>query len=130
MRSNQKHSAKELEKFIQLNLEGVSYRDLQESYGLLLSETVFRQYRLKYLEYGLSALESHKHNQSYSQSFKEAVVKEHLETQTPIEQLARKYQIPAASTVRNWLIKYTKGEENNRRKIGDCQRFSRNRDVL
>ena len=112
MRSNQKHSAKELEKFIQLNLEGVSYRDLQESYGLLLSETVFRQYRLKYLEYGLSALESHKHNQSYSQSFKEAVVKEHLETQTPIEQLARKYQIPAASTVRNWLIKYTKGEEN------------------
>ena len=53
MRSNQKHSAKELEKFIQLNLEGVSYRDLQESYGLLLSETVFRQYRLKYLEYGL-----------------------------------------------------------------------------
>lgn len=112
MRSNKKHSAKELEQFIQLNLAGVSYRELKESYGLLISKSSFGQYRLKYLEYGLPALESYKHNQTYSQSFKEAVVKEHLETQAPFKHLARKYHIPSASTVRNWLIKYTKGEEN------------------
>ncbi|WP_276101873.1 hypothetical protein [Suicoccus acidiformans] len=42
MRSNKKHSAEELEQFIQLNLEGVSYRELKESYGLLISESVFK----------------------------------------------------------------------------------------
>ena len=38
------------------------------------------------------------------------MVKEFLESKTYLRVIARKYKIPSARTVRNWIIKYTNGE--------------------
>src|SRR5699024_2988175 len=46
----------------------------------------------------------------YSKSFKLLLVKEHLEKGTPTAELARRYNIPAQETVRQRIIKYTKGK--------------------
>lgn len=111
MRSNSKHTAEELEYYIHLYIEeGKSFRELSEGYGLLLSGATFRQKVLKYQEYGLSGIQTHSKNNQYTEAFKEAVIREHLEEGTPLLQLARKYNIPSHETVRNWIIKYTKVE--------------------
>ena len=111
MRSNSKHTAQELERYILLYLdEGKSYRELSEDYGLLLSDSNFGQKILRYQEYGISGIQSKSKNNHYTKEFKKAVLREHLEEGTPIRQLARKYNIPSDDTVRNWKIKYTKGE--------------------
>ncbi len=112
MRSNRKHSTKELKRYIALYLdEGQSVKELIESYGLLLSEANFRKKVLRYQLHGLAGLQSKGMNNHYSKTFKENIVREHFEEGTPIIKLARKYNIPSDSTVRNWIIKYTKGEE-------------------
>lgn len=112
MRSNHKHTTEELEWYIQLYLgEGKSYRELREDFGLRLAESTFGQRVLQYQEHGLQGIQSKTWNQHYSQSFKEMIVQEYLEEGMPISQLARKYQIPSAETVRRWIIKYTRGEE-------------------
>lgn len=42
MRSNSKHTAKELKRYIHLYIsEGISYRKLRGEYGLLLAESKF-----------------------------------------------------------------------------------------
>ena len=111
MRSNSKHTAEELEHYIHLYIEeGKSFRELSEGYGLLLSGATFSQKVLRYQEYGLSGIQTHSKNNQYTKSFKETVIREHLEEGTPVLQLARKYNIPSHETVRNWIIKYTKGE--------------------
>src|SRR5699024_246365 len=85
MRSNSKHSVEELERYIKMYLEqGISHRELRGRYGLLLSGTVFRSKVSQY--------------------------QEHLEKGTPTTELARRYNIPAHETVRQWIIKYTKGK--------------------
>lgn len=115
MRSNRKHTAQELERYIQLYLEeGKSFRELNEDYGLLLSRSGFNKKVLRYQEYGLLGIQTKSNNNHYTKDFKMTVIREHLEEETPIIQLARKYNIPSDSTVRNWIIKYTKGEENGR----------------
>ena len=38
------------------------------------------------------------------------MVKEFLESKTYLRVIARKYKIPSARTVRNWIMKYTNGE--------------------
>jgi len=54
MRSNNKHSTKELEKFIQMYLEdGHSYSVLKKNYGLLISQSIFNQKVLRYQDYGV-----------------------------------------------------------------------------
>ena len=111
MRSNSKHTAQELERYILLYLEeGKSFRELSEDYGLLLSDSTFGQKILRYQEYGLSGIQTKSKNNHYTKELKKVVIREHLEEGTPIRQLARKYNIPSADTVRNWIITYTKGE--------------------
>ena len=111
MRSNSKHTAQELERYILLYLEeGKSFRELSEDYGLLLSDSTFGQKILRYQEYGLSGIQTNSKNNHYTKELKKAVIQEYFEEGTPIKQLARKYNIPSADTVRNWIITYTKGE--------------------
>lgn len=110
MRSNKKHSSKELEKYIQLRLEGVPIKELKHSYGLRISETVFQRYLRKYQTYGLEGLQSRTRNNWYSKTFKEGVVEEYINTDISIDALTLKYKIPSSPTVRNWIKKYTKGE--------------------
>ena len=111
MRSNRKHTLAELAIYIHLYDAGHSYRELCEKYGLLLSGTSFKQYYLKFLEHGIAGLESSRKNNTYTQAFKESVVKEYLQTDSSIKGLAREYNIPDHSTVKHWIIKYTVGEQ-------------------
>ena len=52
-----KHTAKELERFIELYLDGVPFRELRSEYGLKISPGAFNMYFLNYKAYGPSALE-------------------------------------------------------------------------
>lgn len=112
MRSNSKHTAEELERYIEMYLsDGKSYKEWCDQYGLRLSKSVFGQKVLRYQTYGLNGIQSRLKNNHYSKGFKKTVVNEHIIEGIPIKQLARKYNVPSESTVRNWIIKYTKGEE-------------------
>lgn len=112
MRSNNKHTVEELEKYIQLFLnEEVSFQELKNNYGLLLSRSVFSTKVLMFQEHGLEGIRSNTINNHYSKVFKNSVVEEHLELGIPVTRLARKYNIPSESTVRTWIIKYTKGKD-------------------
>lgn len=66
---------------------------------------------MRYQEHGLVGVQSSPINNRYSKDFKLSVVKEHLEEDATIKGLARKYNIPSHTTVRNWMIKYTKGKD-------------------
>lgn len=112
MRSNNKHTAQELKQYIDFYLnEGISYRVLCNRYGLLLSESFFGQKVLRYQTHGLEGIQTKSKNNRYSKAFKISVVEEHLSKRIPIKKLARKYNIPAHSTVSEWIIKYTKGKD-------------------
>ena len=111
MRSNRKHTLTELANYIHLYDAGHSYKELCENYGLLLDDSTFSQYYLKFLEHGMAGLESSRKNNTYTQVFKESVVKEYLQTDLSIKGMARKYNIPSHSTVKDWIIKYTEGEQ-------------------
>ncbi|WP_102027752.1 helix-turn-helix domain-containing protein [Salirhabdus sp. Marseille-P4669] len=112
MRSNSKHTVNELERFIQMYLnEGLSFNELREENGLLLSESAFNNKVLRYQKHGLAGIQTKTVNNQYSKEFKLSVVKEYMGKETSISQLARKYNIPAYETVRKWIIKYTEGEE-------------------
>lgn len=114
MRLNNKHTTEELERYIEKYLyEGLSYKILREKYGLLLSNSVFNERVLKYQAHGLAGIQSTIFNTSYSDKFKASVVEEHLNDGTPMRVLARKYNISSYSTVRSWVIKYTKGKDYN-----------------
>lgn len=112
MRSrSSKHMMPELERFIHMYLhEGWSYQELCEEEGLLLSVSAFNDRVLRYKENGITGIETKRNNNRYSKEMKDSIVQEYLERGTPIRQLARKYNIPTHHTVRNWIIKYTKGE--------------------
>ena len=43
-----KHTAKELERFIELYLDGVPFRELRSEYGLKISPGAFNMYFLKF----------------------------------------------------------------------------------
>ena len=77
----------------------------------MLGGSSFKQYYLKFLEHGTAGLESSRRNNTYTQAFKENVVKEYLQTDSSIKGRARKYNIPDHSTVKRWIIKYTEGEQ-------------------
>lgn len=112
MRSNRKHTIDELERYILLYLEeGVSFKELSVDHGLLLTDSTFGQKVLRYQERGLSGIQTTARNNQYSKEFKETIVREYFKAGTPIKQLARKYNVPAHETVRNWIFKYTEGEE-------------------
>src|SRR5690625_1783880 len=109
MRSNKKHTTEELETYIQMYVnEGVSYRKLRNEYGLLLSDSGFIEKVSKYQKHGRAGIQSKPTNNCYSEDFKRAVVNEYMEKGVSINKLARKYNIPSTTTVRGWIIKYTK----------------------
>lgn len=111
MRSNNKHTAEELKAYIHKYVnDGVSITKLRGEYGLLLSAATFRDKVHRYLKDGLMGIQSKRINNHYSQEFKHLVVREHLEEGASIIGLARKYNIPAKSTVSDWITKYTKGK--------------------
>ena len=105
-----KHTSKELERFIELYLDVVPFRELRSEYGLRISPGTLNMYFLNYKAYGPSALEDRDGFNTYTNEFKEKVVKEFVESKTYLTAIARKYKIPSARTVRNWIIKYTNGE--------------------
>ena len=86
------------------------FRELRSEYGLKISPGTFNMYFLNYKAYGPSALENRDGFKTYTNEFKEKEVKEFLESKTYLTAIARKYRIPCAKTVRNWIIKYTNGE--------------------
>ena len=112
MRSNNKHKVEELVKYIHLYIDdGISHKELCNDYGLLLDRSTFREKVLRYQTHGLKGIQSKLKNNHYSKDFKLTVVNEHIIEGTPIKQLARIYNIPSHRTVRNWVLKYTRGEE-------------------
>ena len=112
MRSKSKHTTEELERYILMYFdEGISFSELKEEYGLLINWTAFWDKALRYQEHGLNGIQIKSKYNRYTKEFKLSVVKEYLEHNLPIGQLAIKYNIPKADTVRSWIIKYTKGEE-------------------
>lgn len=112
MRSNNKHTIEDLERYILLYLEeGISFKELSEEHGLVLRDSTFGQKVLRYQQHGLSGIQPKTRNNQYSKEFKETIIREYFKTGMPIKQLARKYNVPAHETVRNWIIKYTEGEE-------------------
>src|SRR5699024_8082094 len=111
MHSNRKHSVKELERYIRMYLEGGwGYQKLCEERGLLLSDATFNNIVLRDQEHGLAGIQSKRENNHYSKEFKDSLVEEYMYRGTPVRELARKYNIPAHETVREWIIKYTEGE--------------------
>jgi len=115
MRSNNKHPAEELEKYIHLFLEdGISYEHLKNNYGLQLSKSKFRLKVLQYKEHGIDGITSSKRNNHYSKKFKCSVVEEYLNGGVSLVDLAVKYNIPSVSTVSDWILKYTEGNGSKR----------------
>src|SRR5690625_4622883 len=112
MRSNSKHSAEELERYIQMYIKDkMSYQKLKKSYGLLLNQSTFSSKVRKYQKHGIEGIRSHTRNNRYSITFKNAVVEEHLELVVCIHDLVRKDTIQVKKTVRVCLIKYNKGKD-------------------
>ena len=70
-----------------------------------------REWSRMYKEYGCEIFYPKEHNQSYTEEFKKTVIKEYLEGAASLGDLQVKYRIPKHETIRQWVIKYTKGEE-------------------
>lgn len=112
MKSNIKYSTKELLKYIELYLDGVSLRELHDDYQLGLDATNFHLYVRKYLEHGMTGILRQQNNRHYSNQFKHQVIQEYLGSNTSYKALAVKYNIPSHETVRQWVMRYTEGKEN------------------
>ena len=112
MRSNQKLTAEQLEKYVLMYLkEGISYSRLAREYHLNIGRSVFSQYVRRYRYHGKAGLRSSKRNNSYTKEFKLVIVREYLLRKLSISEVAAKYNIPSVSTVRIWINQYTNGEE-------------------
>lgn len=64
-----------------------------------------------YKKYGSEVFYPKEHNQSYTEEFKKVVVKEYLDGLGSLRDLQVKYNILSTYTIRQWINKYTKGEE-------------------
>lgn len=65
-----------------------------------------RLWAKKYVQYGSSAFEERKENNSYSKEFKDKMIKEYLSGKGSIIDLALKYKLPSKETLRQWIKKY------------------------
>lgn len=70
-----------------------------------------REWSKMYKEHGPSIFYPKAHNQKYTKEFKEKVIAEYLNGEGSLEDLQVKYRISRHETIRQWVIKYTKGEE-------------------
>ena len=107
-----KHTESELIDFIDLYLSGVSYRTLVDQYALKLADTTFIEYVSKYQTHGFEGIKYQQTNHSYTKEFKSKIVNEYLEMGSSPAYLANKYNIPAKSTVKDWINLYTEEKEN------------------
>ena len=74
-------------------------------------DIIIREWSRMYKEYGSEVFYPKEHNRSYTEEFKKVVVKEYLDGFGSLMDLQVKYNIPRYETIRQWVIKYTKGEE-------------------
>lgn len=88
---------------------GCPVREVMAAYSL--AKITISTWRKKYDKYGLNGLRRAKKHKTYPDTFKERVVREHLNAMTSMVELAHKYDIPSKETVRQWVIRYNKGEE-------------------
>ena len=84
---------------------------LSHASELGVSETVFARWVNKYKASGESAFIRTGHNQSYSASFKKDVVEAYLNGEGSYRELAVSYNIPAETTIRQWVLKYNGHEK-------------------
>lgn len=112
---SRKYVDNELLQFIELYLDGISYQTLVDEYTLELSSGTFRNYVRRYKLHGIEGIKSHKNDRRYSKEFKLKVVSEYLHTDHGPAYLANKYNIPAKTTVINWINRYTDGKEMERK---------------
>lgn len=64
-----------------------------------------------YEEYGPSIFDEKKRNSTYDEEFKHKLVKDYLSGKGSLQDLQIKYKIPSTYTIRQWILKYNKGEE-------------------
>lgn len=121
---SRKHTEAELLQFIELYLEGVSYQTLVDKYTLKLSSRTFWDYVQKYQLHGMEGIKYQKKNRRYTKDFKLSVVSEYLETDVSPSYLAKKYNIPAKTTVIDWLNRYTDGKEIERSPIPEVYKMT------
>jgi transposase-like protein len=74
-------------------------------------QRVIREWAHQYETNGVEFFLPKKHNAKYSKELKLQIVQEYLNGEGSFEQLANKYGIAQDTTVRQWVIKYTEGEE-------------------
>lgn len=74
-------------------------------------DDLIRTWALRYEANGLEVFLPKKHNKTYTKEFKLMVVQDYLDGKGSYKVLANKYGIPKDETVRQWVIKYTEGEE-------------------
>lgn len=107
MKPNIKHSTNELLKYINLDLDGIAYRELCEGYQLDLEETTFQMYIRKFLKHGMKDLLKTQRNRNYSSVFKHRLIQGYLHSIKSCRYLVVKYNIPSNHTTRNWVMRYT-----------------------
>lgn len=86
---------------------------LSHASELGVSKTVFKRWVNKYKASGESAFIRTGHNQSYSASFKKDVIEAYLNGAGSYRELAVTYNIPAETTIRQWVLKYNGHEKLN-----------------
>ena len=84
---------------------------LSHASELGVGKTVFRRWVNKYKAFGESAFIRTGYNQSYSASFKKDVVEAYLNGEGSYWELAVTYNIPAETTIRQWVLKYNGHEK-------------------
>lgn len=100
-----------LNKIFEKHKEGYSYKWLIDTYRLPISEVTLNRYYERYLLHGVEHVHRKKPNQRYSKAFKERVVQEYLDGKGSILWLSMIYHIPSDTTLRNWILRYTSGNE-------------------
>lgn len=68
--------------------------------------SVVRLWVKKYVQFGSSAFEERKENNSYSKEFKDKVVKEYIVGKGSLLDLSLKYNLPSIEPLRQWIKKY------------------------
>lgn len=76
-----------------------------------IGTTTLQDWIKKYFNYGEASLVVRSQHTSYSSDFKQMVAHEYLQGDDSYQTLALKYNIPAGTTVRKWVLQYTEGKK-------------------
>ncbi len=72
---------------------------------------LIRKWADKYRENGADVFLVKAHNNSYTGEFKKMVVESYLNGSGSLTDIANKYNIPSAETLRRWINRYTEGKD-------------------